>query len=43
MVQVRASFGHFAEVHLTDPAMLSGDRAGDKMQVARTQRRWRSR
>ena len=43
MVQVRAPFGRFAEVHLKDPRMLSGANAGGEMQVARTQRRWRSR
>lgn len=31
MVLVRGPFDHFAEVHLTDPAMLSGVRAGDEM------------
>lgn len=36
-VLVRGPFGHFAEVHLKDPAMLSGVKVGDQMQVIYTQ------
>lgn len=36
-VLVRGPYGHFAEVHLKDPGMLSGVKVGDQMQVIYTQ------
>ena len=36
-VLVRGPYGHFAEVHLKDPAMLNGVKVGDQMKVTYTQ------
>lgn len=37
MVTVRGPYGHFAEVKLKDPGMLSGVKVGDQMKVTFTQ------
>jgi hypothetical protein len=37
LVTVRGPYGHFAEVKLKDPGMLSGVKVGDQMKLTFTQ------